>query len=107
MDRRYADQACSETLASSSLVRGRYASARDSEEGVWRILAVRCQISHRRAFQVSGKDRRGDFDASVHHNHRSFFILLRSGHFIIAEGTSSATRFDDVRELRGRGREVL
>jgi hypothetical protein len=75
MDRRYAGQARLETLAGPSFICGRHASAPDSDEGIWRILAVRYEIALRWAFQVSGKDCRGDIDAPVHHNHRSLFII--------------------------------
>lgn len=77
MDRHYAGQARSETLAGPSFECGRYAAARDSDESIWRILPLRHEIGLRRAFQVSGKDARGDIDASVHHNHRSFFNMRR------------------------------
>jgi hypothetical protein len=101
MDRHYTGQAHLETSAGPSFIRGRHASARDSDKSIWRIFAVRYEISLRRAVQVSGKDRRGDVDASVHHIHRSFFIMRRGGHFIIAERTSSATRFDDSVSFEG------
>ena len=61
-----ARRAHSEILDCLGPVRVRNASAGVSEEGIWRVLAMRREVGFRWAFQVSGKDGRSSVFACVH-----------------------------------------